>query len=566
MKRLVLGLIWSQIFFLATSFFNQLRAQSLAQPLQAHIDSLFIPWNTTKTPGAVIAVIQDGQVLYQRAYGMADVAKKEALTINHSFWVASMAKQFTAMSVALLEEQGKLCASDDIRKYLPELPDLGKTIRLHHLVHHTSGLRDGFTLVGLTFKGEKHYTNANVLAAMARQNNLNFNPGERYEYLNGGYVLLAEIVARVSGMSFYDFTQRAIFQPLGMAHTRFSGNLKETIPGLAKGYGVNYKNGKVRYRRSEFKGNTVGSSGLITTLEDLMKWNENFYNNKLGKGSPTFINKILTPATLNNGQWSKYAYGLEIAPYKEFLATSHSGSDPGYTAEMVRFPEQRVTVICLANTNDMYSLTPKLFSVGETVIKAKVIAKVAIDKPVTNSDLSALAGYYVNLANNQDVRIITQEKDKLYAATSLYGYKAPLTPLGAQDFQNQGLKEYELRFISAEDGQINTLHHLPIREDGYTLQKINPVHLTKSQLKTYSGKYYSPELKKTYHLVVRKGKLGLRLFGILFIPFQPMEGNRFLADLQGNNCLIFNTNDAGVPVGFTFNREAITNLTFTRKK
>ncbi|MDQ3290455.1 MAG: beta-lactamase family protein [Bacteroidota bacterium] len=566
MKTLVLRLIWSLTFLLPGGFLSQSLAQGLSKPLQAHIDSLFISWNTTKTPGAVVAVIREGQVLYQKAYGMADVAKKEPLTTENSFWVASMAKQFTAMSIALLEEQGKLCVSDDIRKYLPELPDLGETVQIKHLIHHTSGYRDGFTLVGLTFKGEKHYTNANVMAAMTRQKNLNFKPGNRYEYLNGGYVLLAEIVARVSGMSFSEFTDQAIFKPLGMNHTRFYGNFKENIPGLAKGYGVNYKNGKVRYRRSEFTGNTVGSSGLVTTLGDLIKWNENFYQNKLGKGSPALIKKILTPATLNNGQVSRYAYGLEVAPYYGYLATSHSGSDPGYKAEMVRFPEQKVTVISLANTDDMYSLTPKLLKVGQAVIYNKVITEVNTDKKLIKNELSRLNGFYLNPVNNQDLAIITQQKDQLFAATSLNGYKAPLSALASQTYQNQGLKEYELHFISSEDGQVNTLHYLPQREDSFTLHKLEPEQLTIAQVKTYAGKYYSPELKKTYHLVVRKGKLGLRIYGIVFIPFQPLEGNRFLADLMGNNTLVFSQNEAGVPISFTFNRAAITNLSFYRKK
>ncbi|QMU28640.1 serine hydrolase domain-containing protein [Adhaeribacter radiodurans] len=566
MKPLLLQLAWSLIFLLSLGIFNSTQAQTISPPLQAHIDSLFLTWNSTKTPGTVIAVIRDGQVLYQRAYGMANIKKKEPLTTNHSFWIASMAKQFTAMSIALLEEQGKLCASDDIRKYLPELPDLGETVRIEHLIHHTSGLRDGFTLVGLTFKGEKQYTNANVLAAMTRQNNLNFKPGERYEYLNGGYVLLAEIVARVSGMSFPEFTEQTIFRPLGMNHSRFYGNFKETIPGLVKGYGVNYKKGKVRYRQSEFQGNTVGSSGLVTTLADLIKWNENFYQNKLGKGSPTLITKILTPGTLNNGQVSRYAYGLEVAPYKEYLATSHSGSDPGYKAEMVRFPEQKVTVIGLANTDDMYSLTPNLLHVGESVIQNKVIPEIAGFNGLPNKDLSKLTGIYLNSANNQELAIITHENEKLFSATSFNGYKAPLTALAPQVYQNQGLKEYELRFISSEDGQVNTLQQTPIREDGFLLQKVAPQELTIAQLKTYAGKYYSSELKKTYHLVVRKEKLGLLLYKVVFIPFQPIEGNRFLADLIGNNTLVFSSNTAGIPTGFTFNRTAITNLQFIRKK
>jgi hypothetical protein len=162
-------------------------AQALPRPIQTSIDSLFKTWDTGVTPGAVVAVIREGQVVYQRSYGMAHIGRREKLTASHSFWVASMSKQFTAMSIALLAGQGKISLEDDIRLYLPQLPDLGDTVRIRHLLDHTSGLRDGFTLIGLTFKGEQHYTNENVVAALARQKSLNFKPGIRYEYLDSGY-------------------------------------------------------------------------------------------------------------------------------------------------------------------------------------------------------------------------------------------------------------------------------------------------------------------------------------------------------------------------------------------
>jgi CubicO group peptidase (beta-lactamase class C family) len=539
-------------------------AQSLPAVINTRIDSLFTSWNSDKTPGAVITVIKQGEILYQRAYGMADIAKKKPLTPRHQFWVASMAKQFTAMSIALLAEKGKLKLEDDIRKYLPELPALPDTVRIRHLIHHTSGLRDGFTLIGLTLKGERHYTNRNVLHYLTKQQSLNYKPGDRYEYNNGGYVLLAEIVARASGRSFAEFTRENIFQPLGMMQTSFTGKIPKNIPQLATGYGVKYRQQSQHYYPHHFKGNTVGSSGLITTAEDLAKWDANFYQNKLGAGNPELIKLITTGGRLNNGRRSKYAFGLEVADYNGYLAVSHSGADPGYKAEMVRFPEQQVTVICLANADNVYSLTPKLLQVGEWVIRNKIIPPV----PATvKSELPEnLTGYYLNPRNNADLRVITRQGSELFAAQSLEGYKAPLVPIGQRVFQNQGLKEYELHFWQSEGEQVMQLQYVNPREDTYTLEKVEPVNLTVPQLKAYAGKYYCPELDQGFRLAVKKGQLGIRLFGVLHIPFRPLAGNRFLADLMGNNCLVFTADRQENITGFGFNRDGITNLAFLKVK
>ncbi|QNF34477.1 beta-lactamase family protein [Adhaeribacter swui] len=541
----------------------RVKAQGLPEPIVLHINHLFRTWNNSKTPGAAIAIIKYGQVIYQQAYGMAHVAHQEKLTPDHTFWVASMAKQFTALSVALLAEEGKLSLNDDIRKYLPQLPDLGDTVRIRHLIHHTSGLHDGFTLIGLTFKGEKHYTNQEVIAAMAQQKSLNFKPGTRYEYLNSGYVLLAEIVAQVSKKSFAQYTQAAIFRPLGMTYTQFAGNFKNSVPQLATGYGVNYKDGKVTYRPQHFKGNTVGSSGLFTTLSDLTKWDANLYHNQLGKGNPALIKQLLTPDTLNNGTPNPYGFGLEVGTYQGYQATSHSGADPGYKAEMVRFPDQRLTLICLANTEDQYSLTPKLLNLGARIIQGKVTENKPAEINKTEN-LSRLTGYYLNPENHSDLSLITEKQGKLFAATSLQGYQAPLVQTAPGQFQNDGLLEYAIYFRKTDAGEVAGMVLKNLRENEVFLQKVKLITLNPENLKKYASRYYSPELNKTYRLTVKKGKLGLKIYGIIHVPFQPLEGNQFLADLIGNNCFIFQSDTAGNITGFSFNRNGVTNLTFTR--
>jgi CubicO group peptidase (beta-lactamase class C family) len=564
MKPIIL--LYILVNFFPFLFWNQAQAQLLSAQTRARIDSIFSHWNTSQTPGAVVGIIYQGNWVHKQAYGMADIQREEKLATTHSFWVASVAKQFTAMSIALLAEKGKLSLEDDVRKYLPELPYLEDTIRIKHLVYHTSGLRDGFTLLGLRFKGEKRYTNANVLKALSLQQKLNFKPGERHEYNNGGYVLLAHIVERVSGEPLADFTSKHIFQPLGMKQTYFYGKIDRGIPHLALGYDVRYKGANIHYRKGHFKGNTVGSSGLVTSLDDLYKWDQNFYHNKLGKASPELIELVTTPGKLINGQATSYAFGLEVEPYKGQLAITHSGADEGYKAEIVRFPALELTIIGLANTDDMYSLTHKLFTIGQLIAPAKfqdTIPHVSAET-LNPAETEHRTGYYINPDNLADLRVLTQKEGTFYAARSISGYQEPLKQLAELKFVNQGTGEYSYLFTTSEDGHHGQLCYQE-RANSYILQKMSAISLPTAELKRYTGIYYSPELNKRYHLSVRKGRLGLRIFHFMHIPFQALAGDLFLADLMGNNSLLFTKNDKGEITGFEFSREAVHTLQFFKK-
>ncbi|OUJ70372.1 serine hydrolase domain-containing protein [Hymenobacter crusticola] len=547
---------------LAISCPPQAHGQTLPFATQQQIDSVFARWNNPTSPGAVLGVVHHGHLVYQRAYGQANLARQEPLTTAHRFWVASMAKQFTAASIALLAEQGKLGLDDDIRRYLPELPWLGDTVRIRHLVHHTSGLRDGFTLIGLTLRGERHYTNANVLAMLRKQRGRNFRPGERHEYNNGGYVLLAEIVARVSRQSFAAFTEQHIFRPLGMTHTRFEGQLSAAIPHLATGYAVRYPHGQPRYHAAHFRGHTVGSSGLVTTLADLVRWDQNFYQNQLGQRRPELLQLLLTPGRLTDGTSTGYAFGLEVTPYRGQPAITHNGTDPGYQAEIVRLPRQQLTLICLANTQNLYGLTQQLFRLAEQLTPAAFDPRPAPTTP--DRPRADLAGIYLEPRSLATVRILTLRDSTWHAAASTQGYARPLRSTGPDNYVNQGLGEYSYAFGRAENGPVQELRYRE-RSAAATLHKTAPATLTPAELRGFAGRYYSPELNQQYRLTVRRGQLRLSLYRLVHVPLQPLAGNRFLADLQGHNCLAFQRDQAGTLTGFTFHREAINGLIFRRR-
>ncbi|MBD0259825.1 MAG: serine hydrolase, partial [Cytophagales bacterium] len=452
---------------------------------------------------------------------------------------------------------------DDIRKYLPELPFLGDTVRVRHLVYHTSGLREGFTLVGMTFKGERHYTHDNVLRYLARQRHLNFKPGTRHEYNNGGYVLLGEIVARVSGKSLAAFAEEHLFRPLGMAHTHFYGTFARPIPHLATGYGLRYRKGKERYVEAHFRGNTVGSSGLVTTLEDLGKWDRNFYRNRLGEGSASLVQLLTTPGTLDDGTPLPYAFGLEVGTHHNTPVITHGGADPGYKAEMVRFPEKELTVIALTNAANVYNLTARLLKIGEWMLP-DAFPRAQGDAPPTPDPaaLAGLAGLYLHPQNLADLRRVSVQNGVLHAARAPDGYREPFRPLAPDAFAN-GMGDETLAFRRDETGAAG---QLLVRgwAGSLSLQKVQPVQLSAKHLRSYAGRYYSPELGKHYRLTVRRGKLGLRLYRLFHVPLLPLTGDRFLADLMGNNCLVFEKDARGAVTGFTFNREGVSGLSFRK--
>jgi hypothetical protein len=351
-----------------------------------------------------------------------------------------------------------------------------------------------------------------------------------------------------------------------MTQTYFYGEITDKISQLAQGYDVRYKGANFRYRKGYFKGNTIGSSGLVTTLEDLYQWDQNFYHNKLGKASTELVKLMTTPGRLNNGMPIPYAFGLEVEPHKGQPAITHSGVDEGYKAEVVRFPEQELTIICLANTDNMYNITHKLLSIGEYILPDafKSTPTYTPEAPSSNEDLSAIAGYYMNRDNLAGLRLITYKGTTLYAARSIDGYQEPLEKLGHEMFAHKSTGEYNYYFTTSEDGHTQQLHY-QARADGYMLHKIKTASPAKKELQSYTGTYYSAELNKRYHLSIRHGKLGLRIFHLIHIPFVAMEGNLFLADLMGNNSLVFNKDHEGKIIGFEFSREGVHKLTFIRK-
>src|ERR1700733_13412053 len=322
--------------------------QSVSAEQSKKVDEIFAKWDRTDSPGCALSVMQGGKIIYKHAYGMANLDHERILTTDTKFHVASISKQFTAASIVLLEQDGKLSFDDDVHKYIPELPDFGVKITIRNLLHHTSGLRDQWDLLDLA--GWRYsldlITNDDVMSVVVRQKALNFAPGSEYSYSNTGFTLLGEIVKRVSGKTLREFTTERIFVPLGMKDTHFRDDHAEIIKNKAFGYSKE-KNG---WELSVTNFDIVGATSLFTTVEDLALWDENFYTQKVG--GPHFTETMLTHDPLTNGEKNTYAFGLVTEKYRGLDAVDHSGADAEYRSDLLRFPAQHFSVAALCNAGD----------------------------------------------------------------------------------------------------------------------------------------------------------------------------------------------------------------------
>ena len=320
-----------------------------AQPpaLEKAVDNLFSRWKTS-TPGCAVGVAVGGKPALLKAYGMADLEHNVPNTPDTIFESGSVAKQFTAMAIMLLVQDGRLSLDDQVRKHIPELPDYGVPLTIRHMLTHTSGLRDWGSIASIAGapRTTHEYTHAHVLDIVSRQKALNFPPGTQWSYSNTGFNLAAVIVDRVSGTSFADFSKRRIFEPLGMTSTHWRDDHRRIVKNRA----IAYATAAVGYEIEMPFENVHGNGGLLTTVGDLLKWNENFVTPVVGDAK--LLMQMQTVGKYNDGRDLDYGLGLYVRPLDGVKNVYHSGSTAGYRAHLNRFPESHTSVAVLCNASD----------------------------------------------------------------------------------------------------------------------------------------------------------------------------------------------------------------------
>jgi len=544
-------------------------AQTLSPDVVAQVDKVFEKWNRTDSPGCALGIYKDGQIVYKHGYGMANLNDDVTITPATVFHVASMSKQFTAASILLLAQQGKLSLDDDVHKYIPELPDFGERITIRHMMHHTSGLRDQWALLELAGwrYSQDLITDEDVMSVLVHQKALNFKPGEKFMYSNTGFTLLAVIVKRVSGMSLREFTTKNIFEPLGMTHTHFRDDHEEIVKHDALGYEQAGKDNPFRMSLTNF--DTAGATSLHTTVEDLQLWDENFYNPKVG--GPALIQQMLQRGKLNSGELQDYASGLTIGTYKGLPTVDHNGGDAGYRSDLTRFPSQHfsASVLCnFADTNPSALVRQVADIVLAKDIKepapaaAKGPAKDVPVPPLTAEQRTAIAGNYWNGEDEFAKVAIKDGKLLLDVNRDDFHELKQFAPAHFHVADESWGDQIDLHFIAAEGGKPRRMEEAFDEDKPKRFEEVSLAQLTPAELSEYAGAYVSEEIDPVYRMVVENGTVILTRLKHNPDVLRPAARDVFVADLGK----IRFTRDANQHInGFVLDADRIKNLAFAKK-
>ncbi len=524
------------------------------------IDSVFAEWNHTDSPGCALGVMQNDALVYAKGYGMGSLEHGMPITPQTVFYIASTSKQFTAMSIALLAEEGKIALDDPVRKYIPELPAYADAVTIRHLVHHTSGIRDYLGLWQLSGRSSAvPILVPDGLDLITRQKALDFVPGSEWSYSNSGYFLLSQVVKRASGKSLRQYADEHIFQPLGMAHTHFHDDGGMVVPGRAEGY----QRSAMGFETIRTSFALVGDGGLLTTIEDLVKWDANFYHNRLGTRGQALIDLVTTPGKYNDGRPLTYAFGLQPQKHRGVPIVTHGGSFLGFRAGFIRFPDQHFSVAALCNE---YGINPDgyIFQVAEVFLgdklapKPTAAASAGAPSALDPAQLTHLVGRY-EIAPGA-LLVITVKDGQLQG--SAFGSPAlALVPVGPNHFHITGL-DADLTFVRSGDADATaatiSFGGDPLKGDRLPSAPV----LTAEVLASYAGDYYSEELDATYHLKVQAGNLVLSAGSEYSAPLQPLRTDTFGA--QGRR-LTFGRGKGNAVVRINLDAARSRNIQFVKK-
>ncbi|MGH7693926.1 MAG: serine hydrolase domain-containing protein [Gemmatimonadaceae bacterium] len=497
----------SLLALVATPLSAQLPANA-----SARIDSIFAAYATTTSPGCIVGVGQAGKHVYAKAYGMANLEYNVPLTPESVSESGSVAKQFTAAALALLQLDGKLSIDDDIRKYLPEVPDFGQRITIRNLLNHTSGLRDQWAMWGLADRGPGNevHTIPKVLDLVRRQRDLNFPVGSEYLYSNTGYVLASVIVTRVSGMPFARFTQERLFKPLGMNHTQWRDDYRRIVPNRATAYS---REGSGWVQDMPFT-MVHGNGGLLTTVGDWLIWNDALDRGLLGK--PELTRMLETQGQLTSGRTLDYALGLTITQARPGIREiAHGGATAGYRTYLARYPEANklsVALLCNAANANATALARRVAGV---FLPAAVASADTTTSRVPAEERSRVAGTYRNPMSD-DWFMITPVGEGLQISGQGID---PLTLQASGSYRARSGRQ--LRFVPAE-GSVRQVVVVTRDGDTTTFELLKRPDLSPSQLAEYAGDYYSPEIGSTIRVRVDSARLALRASPdeeLILVPF-----------------------------------------------
>jgi CubicO group peptidase (beta-lactamase class C family) len=542
------------------------QATAVATPapadVEARVDRLFAKW-TAATPGCAVGVSVDGRPALAKAYGMADLEHDVRNAPETIFEAGSVSKQFTAAAVLLLARDGKLSLDDPVRKYLPEVPDFAAIDRAHagdgspmtirHMLTHTSGLRDWGSVAGIAGwpRTTRAYTHAHVLDIVSRQRALNFTPGTRWSYSNTGYNLAAIIVSRVSGMSFAEFTRTRIFEPLGMTRTSW----RDDYTRIVKGRAIAYETGPDGVHMLMPFENVHGNGGLLTTVGDLLKWNENFVSPKVGDAA--FVAQQQQAGRFTDGRPHRYAFGLMLADHKGVREVGHSGATAGYRADLVRFPEAHLSIAVLCN-GDTGAAVQYAHEIADIYLGDRAGAKPG---PVSTfalnpEQVSAFEGLYRNTATGSLIRFARGRSGSERDGSVRIVNGPAMIAVSASRLATADGVTWDI-----DGGGTGRLADPLGANDAY--ERMASVTPTADQLEPFTGTYVSDEAETAVTVVRDGASLMVKRRPDAVLRLTPLYADAFSNPELGT--VVFRRDAGGRPTQISVIQERVWDLRFTRQ-
>ena len=530
------------------------------------MDDLVREWSQPGTPGAAVAVVQNGIIVFEKGYGTANLEYNIPVTPTTVYHVASVSKQFTAMALVLLEIDGKLSLEDNVHKFLPELPDYGHPITIRQLLQHTSGIRDQWQTLALAgWRLDDVITQEQILRLLFRQKELNFPPGTAHMYSNGGYTLAAEIVARVSGKSFPEFCDQRIFRPLGMTRTHFHQDHRRIVPDRA----YSYERSGDGYQALPLNYANVGATSLFTTAPDLAKWLDNFRDPKVG--GKVAIDRLQEQAVLADGKKVDYGLGLALGEQGGRKTISHAGGDAGYRSYVLWFPAQELGVAVVSGLAS-FDTGRVANQVASAFLGDPETPPAAKPKPGEEAEstprhfitlnpgqLDQFVGHY-RMESGMDANVLKRDGN-LIAEVPGQG-ALPLKPLSTNRFFLEQLNG-EVEFTARTGGALV----LKFTQEGsiHTGERVGLEPAPAPDLDEFQGVYWSEELETQYTMVIKAGKLVAEHSHHGAIPLKPVSKDRFTTSEWFMANVVFVRDAGGKVTGVTLGGGRVSGIRFSRK-
>ena len=522
-----------------------------ASEADPRVDEIFAQWASPQSPGCALSVSQAGSPVFSSAWGMADLEHDIPNTPSTIFEGGSLAKQFTSAAVVLLALDGKLSLDDDVRTYIPEVPDYGSPVTLRRLMTHTSGMRDWGSVASISGwgRGARSHRHAHVLDIVSRQSALNFEPGHEYSYSNTGYNLLAVVVDRVSGMPFAQFSRERIFEPLGMSDTQWRDDYRRLVPRRSTAYSAS-EDGFLINRPIEY---VHGNGGILSTVGDLQIWNAALTDGRLG--GEGFVRMMHDRAVLNDGRTISYAGGLQLRDFAGVPSITHTGSTAGYRGFIGRYPDQQLSIAILCNVGNA---NPG--ALGGQVARV-FLGDAASPDPepgegmsLSAGELEGKTGLYREVDTGDPLRL-TLEDGALRLGNQ------PLVARSASEFQ-VGASERRLVFGATADGGRPTIDEYTGEYYDNTYEPVDEFAPTAGQLDAYVGTFHSDDAETTLVVEVEGDQLVAKRRPDAVFELEPVYRDAFNAGGLGR--IRFDLADDGRAEAFGIRQGRVYDMRFQR--